>query len=89
MKNNFLWVAVYAVVSRLYANSLLASLNSRTTLRAMDEVEITLPHSAAADNTPGNTHFAVSRSTYVLDAPAAVNTPPDNLEMSKVSYVVD
>ncbi|KAJ7176880.1 hypothetical protein C8R46DRAFT_1077587 [Mycena filopes] len=37
MKTNLVWAAVFVVVSRLYSNSLLASLNSRTTLRAMNE----------------------------------------------------
>ncbi|KAJ7866679.1 hypothetical protein B0H13DRAFT_2670696 [Mycena leptocephala] len=43
MKKNFIWLAVFAVLSRLYSNSLLASLNSRTLLRAMNEVS--LPYS--------------------------------------------
>ncbi|KAJ7119030.1 hypothetical protein C8R44DRAFT_982724 [Mycena epipterygia] len=90
MKDNFIWVAVYTVISNLYANSLLASLNSRATLRAMDELEITLPHSApATGSTPGNINFAVSRSTYALDALAVANTPAGNMEITKISYVVD
>ncbi|KAJ7826073.1 hypothetical protein B0H14DRAFT_3874172 [Mycena olivaceomarginata] len=41
MKNNFIWLAFFAVSARLFSNSLLASLNSRAILRAMNEV--TLP----------------------------------------------
>ncbi|KAJ7854598.1 hypothetical protein B0H13DRAFT_2081094 [Mycena leptocephala] len=41
MKNNFIWVAFFAISARLFSNSLLASLNSRATLRAMNE--FTLP----------------------------------------------
>ncbi|KAJ7186958.1 hypothetical protein C8R46DRAFT_282082 [Mycena filopes] len=37
MKTNLVWAAVFVVVSRLYSNSVLASLNSRATLRAMNE----------------------------------------------------
>ncbi|KAJ6465178.1 hypothetical protein C8R47DRAFT_49953 [Mycena vitilis] len=35
MKQNFIWIAWYVVTARLYSNSFLASLNSRTTLRTM------------------------------------------------------
>ncbi|KAF7309388.1 hypothetical protein MIND_00309600 [Mycena indigotica] len=35
MKDNFIWIAWYVVTARLYSNSLLASLNSRETLRMM------------------------------------------------------
>ncbi|KAJ7886340.1 hypothetical protein B0H13DRAFT_2535094 [Mycena leptocephala] len=38
MKTNFIWLGIFAILSRLYSNSLLASLNSRTTLRALNEV---------------------------------------------------
>ncbi|KAJ6572197.1 hypothetical protein B0H19DRAFT_1373060 [Mycena capillaripes] len=38
MKTNFIWMAVFVVDVRLFSNSLLASLNSRATLRAMNEV---------------------------------------------------
>ncbi|KAJ7119042.1 hypothetical protein C8R44DRAFT_673363 [Mycena epipterygia] len=88
MKDNFIWVAFYTVISRLYANSLLASLNSRVALRTMNE--ISLPFSAPAMvNTPGNIHFEVSRSTCAPDAPTTVSTPAANFEMSKMSYAVD
>ncbi|KAJ7490992.1 hypothetical protein FB451DRAFT_1221663 [Mycena latifolia] len=63
MKDNYIWVAFYIVTAKLYANSLLASLNSRATLRAMNEVSI--PNSFLAFQTPVN------------------------IEMSKVSRVVD
>ncbi|KAJ7700752.1 hypothetical protein B0H17DRAFT_1046489, partial [Mycena rosella] len=43
-KDNDIWVIFYTLTARLYANSLLASLNSRTTLRAMDDN--TVPYSA-------------------------------------------
>ncbi|KAJ7886322.1 hypothetical protein B0H13DRAFT_2666696 [Mycena leptocephala] len=48
MKSNFIWLAVFTVVSRLYANSLLA----RTTLRAMRD--ISLRSSARANGLPSN-----------------------------------
>ncbi|KAJ7027473.1 hypothetical protein C8F04DRAFT_89231 [Mycena alexandri] len=36
MKGNLIWGGVFVVVSRLYSNSVLASLNSRATLRSMN-----------------------------------------------------
>ncbi|KAJ6523695.1 hypothetical protein DFH09DRAFT_1190348 [Mycena vulgaris] len=49
MKNNYIWLAWYVITARVFANSLLASLNSRTVLRAMNEsrLQSSLPtHSA-------------------------------------------
>ncbi|KAJ7727721.1 hypothetical protein B0H16DRAFT_1590012, partial [Mycena metata] len=40
MKNNFIWVAVFVVNARLFSNSLLASLNSRASLRAINEASL-------------------------------------------------
>ncbi|KAJ7867274.1 hypothetical protein B0H13DRAFT_2352001 [Mycena leptocephala] len=40
MKTNFIWMATIIVNGSLFSNSLLASLNSRTTLRTMNEVAI-------------------------------------------------
>ncbi|KAJ7683932.1 hypothetical protein B0H14DRAFT_912656 [Mycena olivaceomarginata] len=46
MDKNFIWLAFYVVSPRLYSNSLLASLNSRVTLREMNQVSmpISLPN---------------------------------------------
>ncbi|KAF7348633.1 hypothetical protein MVEN_01381300 [Mycena venus] len=51
MNNNFIWLALYAVAPRLFSNSLLASLNSRATLRSMNEGNqmISLPNLAPAN----------------------------------------
>ncbi|KAJ7880787.1 hypothetical protein B0H14DRAFT_3858007, partial [Mycena olivaceomarginata] len=46
MAENFIWLALHVLGPQLFSNSLLASLNSRETLRAMDEVS--LPSSTAA-----------------------------------------
>ncbi|KAJ7827167.1 hypothetical protein B0H14DRAFT_2815800 [Mycena olivaceomarginata] len=43
MKENFIWLAVGIISAGLFSNSLLASLNSRATLRAMDRGTVTLP----------------------------------------------
>ncbi|KAF7338809.1 hypothetical protein MSAN_02203600 [Mycena sanguinolenta] len=40
MKKNLIWTAFYALTARLFSNSLLASLNSRTTLRSLHEVSM-------------------------------------------------
>ncbi|KAJ7932878.1 hypothetical protein B0H13DRAFT_771497 [Mycena leptocephala] len=56
-KDNFIWIAVFVITSRLYSNSLLASLNSRETLRAMNE--ISLSFSIPATGLPaGSTQIA-------------------------------
>ncbi|KAJ6571656.1 hypothetical protein B0H19DRAFT_1372661 [Mycena capillaripes] len=41
MKDNFIFLAFFAIEARGYSNSLLATLNSRVTLRAMNEVSST------------------------------------------------
>ncbi|KAJ7609129.1 hypothetical protein FB45DRAFT_375565 [Roridomyces roridus] len=38
--NNLIWIAWYVVTARLYSNSFLSSLNSRVTLRIMNESQI-------------------------------------------------
>ncbi|KAJ7727770.1 hypothetical protein B0H16DRAFT_1590159 [Mycena metata] len=48
MKNNFIWAAPFTLHTLLYSNSLLASLNSRATLRAMNEVSLPSLHLTAA-----------------------------------------
>ncbi|KAJ7044025.1 hypothetical protein C8F04DRAFT_686861 [Mycena alexandri] len=52
MLGSFIFLATFSVTSRLFSNSLLASLNSRTTLRAMDEIP--LPSLKLPDNLPSN-----------------------------------
>ncbi|KAJ7842405.1 hypothetical protein B0H13DRAFT_2365242 [Mycena leptocephala] len=47
-KDSFIWVAVSTVEARMFSNSLLASLNSRATLRAMNEVSLPSLHFTAA-----------------------------------------
>ncbi|KAF8189828.1 hypothetical protein K438DRAFT_1935829 [Mycena galopus ATCC 62051] len=42
MPNNWVWIAIFIIEARLYASSLLASLNGRTTLRAMSGDPISL-----------------------------------------------
>ncbi|KAF7335761.1 hypothetical protein MVEN_02231800 [Mycena venus] len=49
MKTNFIWIALFAISSRLFSNSLVASLNSRTALRAVGN-EVT--HSFNPTTTP-------------------------------------
>ncbi|KAF7350898.1 hypothetical protein MSAN_01651900 [Mycena sanguinolenta] len=62
MPANFIWIAIFATNARLISNSLLASLNSRASLRAMEQ-EVTMPlsfihstgtalHSNSAETTP-------------------------------------
>ncbi|KAJ7020177.1 hypothetical protein C8F04DRAFT_1275456 [Mycena alexandri] len=40
MKKNFIWIAVFVINARLFSNSFLASLNSRASLRATNDVSL-------------------------------------------------
>ncbi|KAJ6590997.1 hypothetical protein DFH09DRAFT_1306637 [Mycena vulgaris] len=42
MKKNLIWLAMFSINARLFSNSLLACLNSRAALRAMDEAPVSL-----------------------------------------------
>ncbi|KAF7328892.1 hypothetical protein MVEN_02518900 [Mycena venus] len=42
MKERMIWLGAYVISSRLYSNSLLASLNSRGALRSMNNMEVSL-----------------------------------------------
>ncbi|KAJ7173433.1 hypothetical protein C8R46DRAFT_114947 [Mycena filopes] len=64
MKNNYIWIAWYVVTARLYSNSFLASLNSRATLRRMNELAISAPypiHSSVNTELPDLTFLAEMR----------------------------
>ncbi|KAJ7230386.1 hypothetical protein GGX14DRAFT_692139 [Mycena pura] len=50
MKTNFIWIAWYVVTARLYSNSFLASLNSRETLRKMNDTPRSLPYPVYPSN---------------------------------------
>jgi len=62
-QRNFAWLAPSVLTARLFSNSLLASLNSRTTLRGMNET--TLPRSGPTGNPPVN--IELSKTSYALD----------------------
>ncbi|KAF7349018.1 hypothetical protein MVEN_01423000 [Mycena venus] len=68
MTTNFIWLAFLVVESRLYSNSLLASLNSRVTLRAMNDVELhTSPTTKQVDLSSGGvgiTHVTHTKYGY-------------------------
>ncbi|KAF7352162.1 hypothetical protein MVEN_01179400 [Mycena venus] len=49
MRENYVWLALYVINSRLFSNTLLASLNSRATLRSME-----FPFSMSAIGSPSN-----------------------------------
>ncbi|KAJ7777818.1 hypothetical protein B0H14DRAFT_3164338 [Mycena olivaceomarginata] len=51
MKDNLIWLAVFAISVRFISNSLLASLNSRATLRAMNQVSSSSSISTDGSNT--------------------------------------
>ncbi|KAF7368741.1 hypothetical protein MVEN_00199000 [Mycena venus] len=70
---NFIWLAMFSVTARLFANTLLASLNSRTKLRAMDQVTVTLPSFVSAIERTG-TMTKATDITYEAD----LNSAPNN-----------
>ncbi|KAF7348653.1 hypothetical protein MVEN_01383700 [Mycena venus] len=51
MRENFIWFAIFLVEAKIFSNSLLASLNSRETLRAINDQNISLSLSRATPST--------------------------------------
>ncbi|KAF7348645.1 hypothetical protein MVEN_01382600 [Mycena venus] len=51
MRENFIWFAVFIIEAHIFSNSLLASLNSRETLRAINDQEIALSPIRATHST--------------------------------------
>ncbi|KAJ7867154.1 hypothetical protein B0H13DRAFT_2670542 [Mycena leptocephala] len=80
MKENFIWVAFFVAGARVFSNSLLASLNSRATLRALDEVtvSISLPSLTPAVALPSRS----VQSTKVTRI--ASNAEPSHVQSDKV-----
>ncbi|KAJ7048470.1 hypothetical protein C8F01DRAFT_1179498 [Mycena amicta] len=72
--SNFIWVGIQFVKARLFANSLLASLNSRQTLRALNAT-------AALDSGNG----ATSRAAYGTTTANHGQHPTLNIAMTKVT----
>ncbi|KAF8190290.1 hypothetical protein K438DRAFT_1831738 [Mycena galopus ATCC 62051] len=54
-RGTFFWLAFYAIGTRLFSNSLMASLNSRTALRAMNDVPLSLAGLTSAMRFPSTT----------------------------------
>ncbi|KAJ7851090.1 hypothetical protein B0H13DRAFT_2360368 [Mycena leptocephala] len=80
MKENFIWLAFFVVGARVFSNSLLASLNSRATLRALNEVtvSISLPSLTPAVALPSHS----VQSTEVTRI--ASNAEPSHVQSDKV-----
>ncbi|KAF7289729.1 hypothetical protein MIND_01346500 [Mycena indigotica] len=84
--NNFIWVGIQVVKARLFANSLLASLNSRHTLRDLNSRDL---HSVRGSTT--GAHFQVSRPISTNRAgissnyPASTHGQPLDIAMTKVT----
>ncbi|KAJ6572195.1 hypothetical protein B0H19DRAFT_1132904 [Mycena capillaripes] len=67
MKTNFIWIGLFVVASRLFSNSLLASLNSRAKLRAMNEVSLPLSlHLTSTIGSP-SANLQVTKITHIAD----------------------
>ncbi|KAJ6585922.1 hypothetical protein B0H19DRAFT_982021 [Mycena capillaripes] len=77
MKNNFIWVAFFAISARLFSNSLLASLNSRATLRAMNE--FTLPSLTPAINP----NIQVTKMTQI-DGSGSYYNPDSDVRLENI-----
>ncbi|KAJ7851104.1 hypothetical protein B0H13DRAFT_2086311 [Mycena leptocephala] len=80
MKENFIWLAFFVVGARVFSSSLLASLNSRATLRAMDEVtvSVSLPSLTPAVVLPSHS-VRITKMTQM-----ASNAEPSHVQSDKV-----
>ncbi|KAJ7306816.1 hypothetical protein DFH08DRAFT_514988 [Mycena albidolilacea] len=68
MRHNLVFLAFFALEARMFTNSLLASLNSRETLREMNEREISSKFSLPAmSTTPAVSVFFMSSTTRVSE----------------------
>ncbi|KAJ7351464.1 hypothetical protein DFH08DRAFT_957778 [Mycena albidolilacea] len=77
MKNNYVWFGIFVVLGKLYSNSLLASLNSRSLHRKLDSQtrhSFALFSDDSMDGISGDVEFAWS-STGVCPSPAGENSP--------------
>ncbi|KAJ7263496.1 hypothetical protein C8J57DRAFT_1470787 [Mycena rebaudengoi] len=79
MPKNMIWLAVFIIASRLYSNSLLASLNSRETLRAMNGLEVSLHSLTPATGLPS------SSMQITKDSQIRYDTEPSQRQCDKVS----
>ncbi|KAF7350340.1 hypothetical protein MVEN_01338700 [Mycena venus] len=70
MKDNFIWLALIAVESKIYSNSFLATLNSRTTLRALNEFSLPSLNFALPAQSTGVNVVIVSTHDVDGDEPA-------------------
>jgi len=76
MKSNFIWIGVYVFLARLFANSLLATLNSRSKLREMGAFGMReYSGGAATGNCPDHrVHFRTSRIIESETVPPKLGT---------------
>ncbi|KAF7290103.1 hypothetical protein HMN09_01315500 [Mycena chlorophos] len=78
--DNFIWIGIQFVKARLFANSLLASLNSRKTLRAMNTGAM------GNDSGGGVTSRAGQYSAYNTNPLTSTTGPTLNIAMTKVTF---
>ncbi|KAJ7867138.1 hypothetical protein B0H13DRAFT_2352019 [Mycena leptocephala] len=73
MKHNFIWAGVFSVVPRLFSNTLLASLNSRTILRALNEAPLSfsMPSSTPGNGLPSRSYQITKVTQVVYDGEAS------------------
>ncbi|KAJ7188872.1 hypothetical protein C8R46DRAFT_1341520 [Mycena filopes] len=64
MRDNFIWVALFVIGARLFSNSLLASLNSRITLRAMNDELTLLSMPAAKTSRVNHSQIQITKTTH-------------------------
>ncbi|KDQ53886.1 hypothetical protein JAAARDRAFT_196997 [Jaapia argillacea MUCL 33604] len=83
MPNNFIFIALYFILSKLYLNSLLTTLNARTTLRENLSTEVSIPMShtgrtsRARRTRDGDYEAQVSRADRVGSLAVNVETTTD------------
>ncbi|KAF7350343.1 hypothetical protein MVEN_01339000 [Mycena venus] len=82
MKDNLIWLALTAIESKMYSNSFLASLNSRTTLRALNEVSLPSLNFVTATQSPSVNVVIVS--THDVDGEESALGHGDKVALGSV-----
>ncbi|KAJ7188871.1 hypothetical protein C8R46DRAFT_1341519 [Mycena filopes] len=85
MPNNFIWIAIFIVGARLFSNSLLASLKSRITLRALKDASVpfSTPVIHLSTTRPSSMRFtnaAQAAASQLSRGTQSKGYPPENAE---------
>ncbi|KAJ7500033.1 hypothetical protein FB451DRAFT_1207286 [Mycena latifolia] len=85
MKHNFIWLALYTFLAKLYSNSLLVSLNARPQRREIIRAPSPKSWDASPPRTP-NLTIEITRTTHVDGVVSFVGPPPGLQVPEKAVY---